>query len=484
MSSVTFPTDLGGDGSTVTDDNNPTTGLDDGGHIYRFVPALAQAVVMARTAADKAAIAKASADSAVEARLLAEAAAAEAAAINLAVPTAQPFIRPSLLLDFANSETVDVRITFSRASSALSTNRNGLLESVVANAPRIEYDRLTGRCLGLLIEGARTNQLTYSSDASDASWSKNSGSTATAPITAPDGTTSAYMITSADEAGIQKNSAAIIGTVYCQSIFIKLATGTCTSLRLRDPQGSSHEIIIDAQTGTISGQSNVISSGADFYTNNWCRVWMTYQADTTSTMCNIRPHNQAGSTTFYVWGAQIEVGDLPSTYIPTTSSSVTRSADVASMTCSDFSAWFRSGEGTMIVNGIKPYSVSGSMGIYRMDDGTDSNRVMARASGSGGLEFRVISADVGAATLDSGNALAVSAEFSHAGSYKANSFLSAFNGGNALSDVSGAVPVGINRILIGETAGNGTIFMFGVISLLAFYPKQLTSTENLAMTTL
>ncbi len=298
MSSVTFPTDLGGDGSTVTDDNNPNTGLDDGGHITRFVPALAQTVIMARTAADKAALAKSAADSAFQARMLAEAAAADAAAMNLAVPTAMPFIRPSLLLDFANSESVDVRVTFSRASSAMRVNRNGFLESVAANVPRIEYDRLTGLCQGLLIEESRTNQLTYSSDFSNASWAKNSGSTATAPITAPDGSTTAYMITSVDEAGVQQNSSASIGTIYCQSVYIKLGAGTCTSLRLRDPQGSSHEIIISTQTGEISGQSNVISSGAHFYVNNWCRVWMVYQADTTSTMCNISPHNQAGSTTF------------------------------------------------------------------------------------------------------------------------------------------------------------------------------------------
>lgn len=50
MSSVTFPVDLGGDGSTVTDDDNASTGLANGGHATRFVPALSQTVVMAQTA--------------------------------------------------------------------------------------------------------------------------------------------------------------------------------------------------------------------------------------------------------------------------------------------------------------------------------------------------------------------------------------------------------------------------------------------------
>lgn len=47
MASVTFPVGVGGDGSTVTDDANATTGLSNGGHRTRFVPALAQMVAVA-----------------------------------------------------------------------------------------------------------------------------------------------------------------------------------------------------------------------------------------------------------------------------------------------------------------------------------------------------------------------------------------------------------------------------------------------------
>lgn len=49
MSSVTFPINIGGDGSTVTDDSNASTGLANGGHRTRFVPALSQIVNIAST---------------------------------------------------------------------------------------------------------------------------------------------------------------------------------------------------------------------------------------------------------------------------------------------------------------------------------------------------------------------------------------------------------------------------------------------------
>jgi hypothetical protein len=71
MASVYFDPAVGGDGSTVTDDANPTTGLANGGHRARFVPALAQVVAVAANtvteANDAAASAAASAASAATA---------------------------------------------------------------------------------------------------------------------------------------------------------------------------------------------------------------------------------------------------------------------------------------------------------------------------------------------------------------------------------------------------------------------------------
>lgn len=65
MASVYFDPAVGGDGSTVTDDTNASTGLDNGGHRTRFVPALAQIVAIAANVVSKATAAAASAASAL-----------------------------------------------------------------------------------------------------------------------------------------------------------------------------------------------------------------------------------------------------------------------------------------------------------------------------------------------------------------------------------------------------------------------------------
>ncbi len=64
MASVTFSATVGGDGSTVTDDGNPSTGLDAGGHRTRFVPCLAQTVAVAAYTVGRATAAASSASAA------------------------------------------------------------------------------------------------------------------------------------------------------------------------------------------------------------------------------------------------------------------------------------------------------------------------------------------------------------------------------------------------------------------------------------
>ena len=70
-----------------------------------------------------------------------------------------PIIAPSLLLDFANSNTVDPRVTFTRASTATYFNSIGSLTTAAINSPRLDYDPTTLASQGLLIEEQRVNSI-------------------------------------------------------------------------------------------------------------------------------------------------------------------------------------------------------------------------------------------------------------------------------------------------------------------------------------
>ena len=73
----------------------------------------------------------------------------------MAITNKYPTIRPSLNLDFANSKTIDPRITFSRASSATYFDEKGVMRTAPSGVPRIDHDPVTGECKGLLIEEQR-----------------------------------------------------------------------------------------------------------------------------------------------------------------------------------------------------------------------------------------------------------------------------------------------------------------------------------------
>lgn len=108
MASVTFPPALGGDGSTVTDDSNPTTGLANGGHRARFVPALAQMVAVANGGVTQATAQVALAAAEADAAALSEAAAAASAASAVNAPGTNATSTTSLAIG-TGSKTLTVQ---------------------------------------------------------------------------------------------------------------------------------------------------------------------------------------------------------------------------------------------------------------------------------------------------------------------------------------------------------------------------------------
>lgn len=68
-----------------------------------------------------------------------------------------PNTRPSLNLNFARSQTLDPRITFTRTTSGTRVGPDGYIEVIPADQPRFDFDPVTGECLGLIIEEQRQN---------------------------------------------------------------------------------------------------------------------------------------------------------------------------------------------------------------------------------------------------------------------------------------------------------------------------------------
>lgn len=255
-------------------------------------------------------------------------------------------------------------MTFSRTGdTATRVNSAGLIETVLANKPRLDY--LGTTCPKLLIESQRTNLALYSEDFSNASWTtfKAEATVSANTTVAPDGNSTADSILTSSTANSfhyiqQRTGSATAGTTYTMSCYVKKLGYDYCRLQLSDAGNGIAIFRFSTKTLTLSSTQVVANSGrVDEMPNGWFRISFSIIPSTsTAWRWWIIPLNDAGQDTFtgditkglYVWGFQMEVGSYVSSYIPTTTASVTRNADQ----CYDNSATSLIGqtEGTIFID--------------------------------------------------------------------------------------------------------------------------------------
>jgi hypothetical protein len=268
-----------------------------------------------------------------------------------------PNVRPTLSLNFARTKALDPRITFTRASTATFVGSNGLIQTAASGAARFDHNPATGESLGLLVEEARTNAVTYSEQFDNAAWTKNAVTVTANAVAAPDGTTTADMITA--------NGASAEHIIYSTGVAAGLKTGSVyakagTNNFIQLTFGSSDTVYanFDLSNGTVGtvGVTSVASIQA--LSNGWYRCSL----HTTSTIASnivvvivssttaTRSQSNSLATSVYVWGAQVEASaTFPTSYIPTTTATVTRAADVATIQGSNWlNIWNTGGAGNSI----------------------------------------------------------------------------------------------------------------------------------------
>lgn len=269
----------------------------------------------------------------------------------MAIANKYPTIRPSLNLDFANSKTIDPRITFTRASSATYFDEKGVMRTAPAGVPRIDYAPVTGECNGLLIEEQRTNLLAYSEQFDNAAWPKSNATVTPNATVAPDGTPTADKLVENTATATHYAYQGITtpaNTTYTFSIYAKAAERTRVSVTTRGVGWVSGVVnIFDLTNGSVVTGAGVVTNVG----NGWYRISVTDLTDGTVQFRGLLVSTASGASQnflgdgtsgIYIWGAQREVGSFPTSYIKTEASQVTRAADDAVMTGTNFSDWANS----------------------------------------------------------------------------------------------------------------------------------------------
>jgi hypothetical protein len=353
------------------------------------------------------------------------------------------------------------------------TNYIPVLLAAQAGVPRFDHNPTTGVSLGLLIEEQRTNLLERSEEFNNAYWSTFQATVTANQAIAPDGTLSADLI--AKNTGPSANYSVFRGSLggsgaYTLSVYAKTAGSTVCKLFI----GTSFaEFNLSAGTTATSGAS-MVSVG-----NGWYRCIYTLTA-TASFLIEIGG-TDVGGKGIYIWGAQLEAGAFPTSYIPTVASQVTRSADAASMTGTNFSSWYRADEGSIVAGFGVNQVPSLDARLFYIGDGTTSNLMESNlTTATNVVRFNVSTGGASQAAIITSATAAQGTQNWAVATYKVNDFAATANGAAAVTDTVGTVPVP-NQLVIGNYAGLSR-YINGTIRKIAYYPKRLANAELQALT--
>lgn len=233
-------------------------------------------------------------------------------------------------MDFANARyyggSLASLLSCSRASTGYATNADGTLTSFGNNALRI------GVGTGLLVEEARTNSVFPSADQTLWATTSNPSSRALGFADPAGGMAATKIVFGSNGQNIFKVGTTIDNTPVTMSFYLR-----------GDAGGTIH-------WGNANGPSGGKGLAATpiTITSSWARYTVTVLANGATDGSAIF-YNTGDLTTLYVFGAQLETGAFPTSYIPTTSAAVTRAADAISATGS-LSTGLAAAAGSLVVN--------------------------------------------------------------------------------------------------------------------------------------
>lgn len=308
----------------------------------------------------------------------------------------------------------------------------------------IDHDS-AGDPLGLLVEEARTNLALYSSDFTNAAWTKSNmttAQTATGPGGTANGATT-LTATAGNATALQAITSASAARIT--STYIKRRTGT-GNIDLTQDNGSTWTTV------TV--------------TSSWTRVNI---ASVTSTNPTVGIRIVTSGDAVDIAHFQHEVGAFITSPIRTTSATVTRAADQDGKATSGF-PW--SATNGMLVVKARPILANSLGAMVSVNDGTGNEEIVLYRDASGNLVYQVEDGGVNQlAPLDSAANAADATAFTMAAAYKANDFAVSVGGAAVVADTGGTLPT-VTTLEFGANQANN--YFNGWIEWVKYVPRDVS----------
>lgn len=406
----------------------------------------------------------------------------------------------SLSWNFARTPGwIDPRATFARASVGRGINRIGRLEARPANAGRWRFNPVTGLSEGLLIESQRTNLLLRSEEFDNASWTKTNLTVTANSVVAPDGTTTADTLAATGAGGNVAQAVTITaGRGVAFSVFARAGTASFVALKLSDG-GNTVECWFNLATGATAsntaGAGSLVYSAKDIIAHGggWHRcVVMVLTSAVTTITATISPAAadaaaSANTDTIYAWGAHLEAPATSSnatSYIPTTSATVTRSPDY--LTIPTDTRWYNASAGTVVWDGVmQTLSPVGNAEIVTLWNLSvdDNNQIFVTRSGNATLRATSLAAGV-STTLTQSATLTTGARVRAALAWAAGDLAFSVGGAAPTTSAVGALPTAATHFALGNRAYSPVSSQgcFAAVSAVQYFPRRLSNADLQSLT--
>ena len=365
---------------------------------------------------------------------------------------------------------------FTRSGSATRINSQGLIETVGNGVSRLNYPLIDGKVAGCpshLLEPQKINQLQRSQEFSNSYWINNGVTITENNEISPDGTLNADLLTGVSGGFGVVRFGTWSATNKVASCFAK--KGSTELFKIANGSGGVGGVTFNLENGIVITEDSGFDGSIENYGNGWYRCTAI---DTLARSGTFSLGVTAASESVYLWGAQLE-SDYLTSYIPSTSSAVTRSAETANG--SGDASTFNSLEGVLYVE-TSALSNDLSERRFGLSDGTSSNVIRV---GYTSVSNRII------AVVYNGSNQAVMTYTSPditqnskiAVKYKGNDFALWVDGVKRSTDTSGSVFSANTLNSLDFNIGGGSHF-YSETKDVRVYNTALTDQELQALTTI
>lgn len=349
--------------------------------------------------------------------------------------------------------------------------------------PRFEYDPVTLVPRGLLIEEAMAANLAlYSQQFDNAAWVKTASTVTADAIASPDGLTNADKLIGTavtSEHYIEQSISFTTGTAYTFSFYAKAGEISVVSVRSASAWAADPRIRF-----TLTGSGTVtVDNGSPTGTitpvgNGWYRCTMTATTNATVTgVFRLSLYSGAysylgdGTSGAFIYGAQLEARSFATSYLPTGASTAARSADDVSMTGTNFSSWYSSGQGTFITQGDVSFVGSGDKYVVAIDGANGRIHYVSTAT---------LTAFDGTNVVSTGQTTPANATFRTATAWSGSTMSVCANGATAVGG-SYDGSWGTTALYIGQRPPSNNM-LNGHIASIQFYTSRLSNDQLQALT--